>query len=211
MNIKDIIDNYSIYVRNNFFKPIMFEVLSRKMKKFTYYPTCQPESWTWLGNRFQGYPCYDCIELSKDKVGTEKGQRLRKYLQRKLEKELNIKIKRFWMTLRFIKTEEIKQSAGVSNGVNQIHRDTIDKNYDQISGVFYFDQSYFSGTALYTTEICKIPDIKVSSRPNRLILFNPNNAHAAHHDYTFEQRDVMILNFSYENNKPKKRKLSNRR
>ena len=211
MNIKNIIDNYSIYIRNNYFKPIMFEVLSRKMKKFSYFPTSQPENWTWLGNRFQGYPCYDCLDLSKDKVGTTKGQRLRKYLKRRLEKDLNIKINRFWVTFRFTKTEEIKQSAAVLNGVNQIHRDVINEKENQISGVFYFNQSYFSGTALYLTETCKMPDIKVSSKPNRLILYNPNNAHAAHHDYTFDQRDVMILNFSYENNKPKKQKLSNRR
>ena len=44
-----------------------------------------------------------------------------------------------------------------------------------------------------------MPDIKVSSRPNRLILYNPNIPHAAHHDDTFEQRNVMIFNFSYEN------------
>lgn len=198
MNLKSVIKNNSIYIRNNYFKPIMFEILKRKFSKFSYYATCQPENWKWLGNRFQGYPCYDCIDLSKDQVGTKRGQRLRKYLQKRLEKDFNIKIKRFWVTFRFIKTEEVKKAAGVLNGVNQIHRDVIDENHDQISGVFYFDQSYFSGTALYITDTCKMPDIKVSSRPNRLILYNPNIPHAAHHDDTFEQRNVMIFNFSYE-------------
>ena len=31
-------------------------------------------------------------------VGTKRGQRLRKYLQKRLEKDFNIKIKRFWVT-----------------------------------------------------------------------------------------------------------------
>jgi hypothetical protein len=203
MNIKNIIDNNSIYIHNNYFKPIMFEVLSRKMKKFSYYPTCQPESWKWLGNRFQGYPCYDCVELSQNNIGTKKGKRLKNYLKKKLEKDFNIKIKKFWVTFRFTKTEEINKSAAVLNGVNQIHRDAIESN-NQISGVFYFTQSYISGTALYITDTCKMPDIKVSSRPNRLILYNPNIPHAAHHDDTFLQRDVMIFNFTYENNKSKK-------
>jgi hypothetical protein len=181
MHIKNIIDNNSIYIHNNYFKPIMFEVLYRKMKKFS----------------------YDCVELSQDKIGTEKGKRLKNYLKKRLERDFKIKIKRFWVTFRFTKTEEIKKSAAVLNGVNQIHRDAIESK-DQISGVFYFTQSYISGTALYITDTCKMPDIKVSSKPNRLILYNPNTPHAAHHDDTFEQRDVMILNFTYENNKSKK-------
>ena len=84
MNLKSVIKNNSIYIRNNYFEPIMFEILKRKFSKFSYYATCQPENWKWLGNRFQGYPCYDCLDLSKDQVGTKRGQRLRKYLQKRL-------------------------------------------------------------------------------------------------------------------------------
>ena len=36
MNLKSVIKNNSIYIRNNYFKPIMFEILKRKFSKFSY-------------------------------------------------------------------------------------------------------------------------------------------------------------------------------
>ena len=198
MNIHSIIKNRSVYVHNNYFSPLMFEVLKRKMRKFNYFPTCLPEGFKWYGNRFQGYPCYDCYDLSINMVGTPKGQRLRNYLKRKLEKDFDLKIKRFWVTMRYTKTDELKQSASTLEGCSLIHADAVIKDTCEMAGVFYFDQSYFAGTAFFRTLTCKIPDIKITSEPNRLILYNVESFHAAYHDFTFDQRNVMVFNFEYE-------------
>ena len=70
MNLKSVIKNNSIYIRNNYFKPIMFEILKENLVSSLIMQLVN-QRMKWLGNRFQGYPCYDCLDLSKDQVGTK--------------------------------------------------------------------------------------------------------------------------------------------
>ena len=97
--------------------------------------------------------------------------------------------------IRLTLTSELKKSVQFqhsnSRSVGSVHHDTKD-----FAGVIPFDQSFTGGTAFYENQWDKAPDIIYGSWPNRLVLYNGKRNHTACHDFTFENRYVLVIFFN---------------
>ncbi len=185
MDAESLIKEGCIITQVNFLPN--FKELDEKKLILKYYDGLQPKEANY-GNRFQAMPVwesdiFDIIDVENHKIIFDKFQTL-----------FDKKIINFTTFIRKTLTSELKKSVHFKNShYGFIHDDNV-----QYGAVIPFDQSYTGGTAFFEEVWDKEPDIKFGAYPNRLILFNGKRNHAACHDYTYEERYVLLVFFDIE-------------
>lgn len=176
----------NIHIDNGFLNDDSYELLVNEVPKLNFIETYQPAT-EFYGNRFQAQPTWEFNGIENiDK-------KLKKEFVSKLEKILDIKIKKCKTVIRKTITSELIKSK-VNTKYGLIHRDSVsDDDFCDLAGVLYFTQSYDGGTAFFEKEFDKYPDIEISAYPNRLIMYDARRSHASCHDFTFEDRYVLAF------------------
>jgi len=150
-----------------------FDNLKDNIQKLEYTPTYQPR-FTYFGNRFQAYPCYENLDQS-----------ISNFLEKKIAKIFGRKLKDFNIIIRKTLSEELKKSK-VNTAYGLTHSD--DK---QFASILHFDQTVSGGTVFFEHLYDKYPDITIGAFPNRLLMYNGRRFHAPAHDFTFEERYII--------------------
>jgi len=186
----------SILIKPDFFTSEQFlELKNRVENEYVYKPTYQPAilpsnikrlSEEEIDSfkeryRFQAYACWETLPLKDSdpefyKIIVDKHQ---EYLS-------DIQFHALHCFIRKALTEEVKKSY-LNKEYNQPHTD----KGDYASVVYFEDQGFNNGLALFGKGENKIPDIKIGSQANRLLLYDANRMHSACSDFMFDVRYVL--------------------
>tara|TARA_B110000285_G_C14769535_1_gene443336 strand:+ start:120 stop:662 length:543 start_codon:yes stop_codon:yes gene_type:complete len=179
INEKNVLSG-GFHIQPGFLLNNEFNDLNDKIKNLDYTETHQPSNLQ-LGNRFQGYPCY---EKNDDDIT--------KLMYSKVKNLFKRELKSFQCVVRKVIGEELKMSK-VDTQYGIIHSDNENPTF---ASVLQFDQTTNGGTAFFENSWDKHPDITIGSYPNRLLIYNGNRNHAPMYDFTYKQRYV-IASFWY--------------
>ena len=174
-----------------FFTEEKFYSIKSDLDKLEWNKVHQPAG-SYYGNRMQAFPCY---ENNYDKEND--------YLKTSIEGILQTTITDFQTLARKIILSEVKESKQNFGKYGFIHRDYSPeaKSEPLIAGMMYFDQSYDGGTAFFSSQMEKVPDIYISAYQNRLVLYHGGRYHSPCLDYTFEERLTLSFFFKIERKK----------
>lgn len=185
MNLKKYLQQDGILIKENFLDEKVFEQIKKDFDTFQYIEHHQPSKFPY-GNKFQSYPCWDS-PITDHKWG--------KLIKKEIEKFLKSTILEYTILARRIIMDEVKQSQ-FDREYAGIHHDG---EMSKFAGVLYFDQSYKGGTGLFKYPIDNKPDVYISARPNRLIIYRGTRWHAPYNDFTYPIRTVMPIFFDIKN------------
>ena len=187
----DYILKGGISIHPGFFTEEKFYSIKSDLDKLEWNKVHQPAG-SYYGNRMQAFPCY---ENNYDKEND--------YLKTSIEGILQTTITDFKTIARRIILSEIQESTQNFGKYGFIHRDYSPeaKSEPLIAGMMYFDQSYDGGTAFFSSQMEKVPDIYISAYQNRLVLYHGGRYHSPCLDYTFEERLTLSFFFKIERKK----------
>ena len=185
--IKNLLDG-GIAIHYNFFTKEKFNSIKSDLDSLKWDKVHQPAGSSY-GNRMQAFPCY---ENQYDKEND--------YIKTNIESILQTKITDFKTIARRIILSEIQESTQNFGKYGFIHRDYLPEAESEplIAGMMYFDQSYDGGTAFFSSQMEKVPDIYISAYQNRLVLYHGGRYHSPCLDYTFEERLTLSFFFKIE-------------
>ena len=186
----------SILIKPDFFTPEQFKEFKRRVENdYEYVPTYQPAILPLSINRlssveiaafkakhrFEAHPCWETLPLkdSDPEFYNIIVDKHKEYLS-------DIKFYGVNCFVRKALTEEIKKSYLNSE---YIHPHT-DKS-DFASVVYFEEQGFNNGLAFFEEGEDKIPDMKISSQSNRLLLYDAKKRHSACSDFKFNVRYVL--------------------
>jgi hypothetical protein len=170
--------NGSIHIERNFFEEKLYEKISKEIVKLKYSPGYQPGSY-YYGNRFQGYPTYEC-EWSKYK----------KVIVDRMENLLSCKIKDVSIKVRRTDMDEVAKSK-FNTTYGLVHSDPTD-----FGAILCFNQTSSGGTVFFEYHFDKYPDISIGAFPNRIIIFDGKRNHTTGHDFTFKSVYKLLIFFN---------------
>jgi len=164
-----------LYIQPGFLPEKEFDWLYEKIKNLDYIETHQPTHIK-VGNRFQGYPCYE--NFDKD---------ISRFMESRIKSIFNRDLKDFQCVIRKTLADELKMSK-FDGDYGIIHHDNENATF---ASVFQFDRTTNGGTAFFENGWDKYPDISVGSYPNRLLIYRGLRNHAPMYDYTYKERYVI--------------------
>ena len=182
MKITNLIQQGSLLTVPNFLADYID--LENKIKGYEYEATHQPKSIQY-GNRFQAAPCWETQNLKII------DRPMHNSIKKQIEELIEEPIVDFHCRIRCTKSSELKLSPQGKRRLGMVHTDE-----DEFAGVLPFDQSFTGGTAFFSHAWDKMPDITHGAWPNRLVLYNGKRNHTACHDFTFENRYVLVIFFN---------------
>ena len=186
----------SILIKPDFFTPEQFKELKNRVEnKYEYVPTYQPaklppsikrlseyEKAVYKAeHRFEAHPCWETLPLK-----TVDPEFYNIIVDKHQEYLSDIKFHSVNCFVRKALTKEVKKSYLNSEYIH-LHRDKA----DFASVVYFEEQGFNNGLAFFDSTEDKIPDMKISSQSNRLLLYDAQKIHTACTDFMFDVRYVL--------------------
>tara|TARA_Y100000592_G_scaffold66605_1_gene103504 strand:+ start:184 stop:768 length:585 start_codon:yes stop_codon:yes gene_type:complete len=168
---------------DNFYQPSDFGLVVSNFLNLHFFPSYQPQTHFFGGDRMKAYPCFESPAFKYDK---DNPLNYCTIFQNTFEKKTGLKVLHAKTYLRKTKLSELKESPSW----NQYKPHQDNNNFDMAGVVYYNSNSIKDGTNFYMQKDDYEPTAVIGAKMNRCVFYNSQVFHSPVMEQKVEERWV---------------------